>query len=45
MSPQLFLSHPTPVEVLILDGEMSAARKRGRYEDGLLNQVRFQERA
>jgi diaminopimelate decarboxylase len=41
MSPQLFLSHPTPAEVIIHDGEIVAARKRGRHEDLLLNQEPF----
>jgi diaminopimelate decarboxylase len=38
MSLQLFLSHPTPAEVLVLDGEMHLARRRGREKDLLLNQ-------
>jgi diaminopimelate decarboxylase len=38
MSPQLFLSHPSPAEVLILDGEMIEARSRGTYEDFLHRQ-------
>jgi diaminopimelate decarboxylase len=38
MSPQLFLSHPTPVEVLILDGNVIEARSRGTYEDFMLRQ-------
>lgn len=38
MSPQLFLSHPTPVEVLVLDGELIEARRRGTYDDLLLPQ-------
>jgi len=38
MSPQLFLSHPTPGEVLVLDGKIIQARKRGRFKDLLLNQ-------
>lgn len=38
MSPQLFLSHPSPVEVLVLDGEIIEARKRGTYKDFLLKQ-------
>ncbi len=38
MSPQLFLSHPSPVEVMILDGEMIEVRRRGTYEDLLLKQ-------
>lgn len=38
MSPQLFLSHPTPAEVIVLDGRVISARKRGKYEDLLLNQ-------
>jgi len=33
MSPQLFLSHPSPVEVLVLDGELIEARCRGDYGD------------
>lgn len=41
MSPQLFLSHPTPTEVIVHDGEIVAARKRGRHEDLLLNQEPF----
>ncbi len=39
MSLQLFLSHPTPAEVLVLDGKMHVARKRGREKDLLLNQA------
>ena len=38
MSPQMFLSHPSPVEVLVLDGEIIEARRRGTYEDLLLKQ-------
>ena len=38
MSPQLFLSHPSPVEILVLDGDIIEARKRGTYEDFLLKQ-------
>jgi diaminopimelate decarboxylase len=38
MSPQLFLSHPSPVEVLVLDGEVIEARRRGTYDDLLLKQ-------
>jgi diaminopimelate decarboxylase len=38
MSPQLFLSHPSPVEVLVLDGEIIETRRRGTYEDFLLKQ-------
>ncbi len=38
MSPQLFLSHPSPVEVLVLDGEVIEARKRGTHKDFLLKQ-------
>jgi diaminopimelate decarboxylase len=38
MSPQLFLSHPSPVEVLVLDGEVVEVRRRGTYEDFLLKQ-------
>ncbi len=41
MSPQLFLSHPTPAEVLVLDGELIEARRRGTYDDLLLNQEHF----
>jgi diaminopimelate decarboxylase len=41
MSPLLFLSHPTPAEVLVLDGELLEARSRGKYEDLLLNQRHF----
>ena len=41
MSPQLFLSHPTPAEVIIHDGSIVAARRRGRHEDLLLNQEPF----
>ncbi|MBD3367109.1 MAG: diaminopimelate decarboxylase [Candidatus Eisenbacteria bacterium] len=41
MSPQLFLSHPTPAEVLVLDGELIEARSRGTYEDLLIKQKRF----
>jgi len=41
MSPQLFLSHPTPAEVLVLDGELIEARARGTYADLLLNQKHF----
>lgn len=43
MSPELFLSHATPAEVLVLDGEMHEARKRGRVEDLLLNQQSLPE--
>lgn len=39
MSPQLFLSHPTPAEVIVIDGRAVEARARGRHEDLLLNQV------
>jgi diaminopimelate decarboxylase len=38
MSPQLFLSHPSPVELLILDGEIIEARSRGAYQDLLSRQ-------
>jgi diaminopimelate decarboxylase len=38
MSPQLFLSHPTPAEAIVLNGRVVTARKRGKYEDMLLNQ-------
>jgi diaminopimelate decarboxylase len=38
MSPQLFLSHPSPAEVLVLDGEMIEARSRSTYEDFLRRQ-------
>jgi diaminopimelate decarboxylase len=38
MSPQLFLSHPSPVEVLVLDGETIEARERSTYEDFLRRQ-------
>ena len=41
MSPQLFLSHPTPTEVLVYEGDIVTARKRGRHEDLLLNQEPF----
>lgn len=41
MSIQSFLSHPTPAEVLVLDGSTHLARKRGTYEDALLNQLPF----
>ena len=41
MSPQLFLSHPTPTEVIIDEGEIVTARRRGRHEDLLLNQEPF----
>ena len=41
MSPQLFLSHPTPTEVIIHEGEIVTARRRGRHEDLLLNQEPF----
>jgi diaminopimelate decarboxylase len=41
MSPELFLSHPTPAEVLVIDGKAHLIRERGRYEDLLLNQKRF----
>ena len=41
MSPQLFLSHPTPAEVIVHDGDIVAARRRGRHEDLLLNQEPF----
>lgn len=39
MSPVLFLSHPTPAEVIVLDGRTIEARRRGRHEDLLLNQA------
>jgi diaminopimelate decarboxylase len=45
MSPQLFLSHPAPPEVLVVDGEMIQARARGEHEDLLLNQKPFPGRA
>jgi len=38
MSPQLFLSHPSPAEVLVLDGRVITVRRRGTYEDLLGNQ-------
>ncbi len=41
MSPQLFLSHPTPAEAMVLDGRVITVRKRGTYEDLLLNQERL----
>ncbi len=41
MSPLLFLSHPTPAEVIVHDGDIVAARRRGRHEDLLLNQEPF----
>jgi diaminopimelate decarboxylase len=41
MSPLLFLSHPTPAEVMVLDGEIVPLRKRGTYEDLLRNQHSF----
>ncbi len=41
MSPLLFLSHPTPGEVIVLDGELIEARRRGRPKDLLLNQEPF----
>lgn len=41
MSPLLFLSHPTPVEVMVLDGEIVPLRKRGTYDDLLRNQQPF----
>jgi diaminopimelate decarboxylase len=44
MSPELFLSHPTPPEVLVVDGATIEARVRGRYEDLLLNQKPFPNR-
>jgi len=44
MSPQLFLSHPTPCEVLVMDGEAVEIRRRGRYHDLLLNQEHFTDR-
>jgi len=44
MSPELFLSHPTPPEVLVVDGATVEARVRGRQEDLLLNQKPFPNR-
>ncbi len=41
MSPELFLSHPTPAEVLVIGGKMHLVRERGRHEDLLLNQRPF----
>lgn len=41
MSPQLFLSHPTPAEAMVLNGRVITVRKRGTYEDLLLNQKRL----
>ena len=41
MSPQLFLSHPTPAEVIVVDGTTVEARSRGRHGDLLLNQAPF----
>jgi diaminopimelate decarboxylase len=41
MSPQLFLSHPTPAEVIVHDGEIIPARRRGRPQDLLMNQEPF----
>jgi diaminopimelate decarboxylase len=41
MSPQLFLSHPTPAEVIVYEGEIISARRRGGHEDLLLNQEPF----
>ncbi|MCD4689829.1 diaminopimelate decarboxylase [bacterium] len=41
MSPELFLSHPTPSEVLVINGKTHLIRERGRHEDLLLNQKRF----
>ncbi len=38
MSPQLFLSHPAPAEAIVINGRVEIARKRGTYEDLLLNQ-------
>jgi len=38
MSPQLFLSHPSPVEVIVLDGELIEARSRSTYGDFLARQ-------
>ncbi|MFH1502239.1 MAG: diaminopimelate decarboxylase [Candidatus Eisenbacteria bacterium] len=38
MSPQLFLSHPTPAEAIVMNGRVVIARKRGTYEDMLRNQ-------
>ncbi len=41
MSPLHFLSHATPAEVMVLDGEIVPLRKRGTYEDLLRNQQPF----
>lgn len=41
MSIQSFLSHATPAEVLVVDGKMHLARKRGTYENMLLNQLPY----
>jgi len=41
MSPLLFLSHPTPAEVMVLDGEIVPLRSRGTYQDMLRNQTPF----
>lgn len=38
MSPLGFLSHPTPAEVLVVDGEIHELRRRGTHADLLLNQ-------
>ena len=38
MSPQMFLSHPSPAEVLVMDGRVITARRRGTYDDLLSNQ-------
>ncbi|MBD3348303.1 MAG: diaminopimelate decarboxylase [Candidatus Eisenbacteria bacterium] len=38
MSPQLFLSHPSPAEVMILDGRVVTIRRRGEYGDLLRDQ-------
>ena len=41
MSPLLFLSHPAPPEVMVVDGEIVPLRKRGTYGDMLRNQEPF----
>jgi diaminopimelate decarboxylase len=38
MSPQLFLSHPSPAEALVLNGDIVEARRRGNYEDFIRTQ-------
>jgi len=38
MSPQLFLSHPSPAEVMVIDGRVITLRRRGTYDDLLKNQ-------